>query len=58
MLHPDSIETVVHKTRYKCAHYVKKGLTHEGSLWIEKDGVVYWKELLYVQWLKKLSVLR
>ena len=48
MLHPDSIETVVHKNQYKCECYVKKGHTREGSPWTEKDRIVYWKELLYV----------
>ena len=47
-LHPDSIETAIYKNQYKCERYIKKGLTCEGSPWTEKDGVVYWKELLYV----------
>ena len=42
----ESIEEIVKKTKKEM--YVEEGLTRKDSPWNEREGVVYWKTLLYI----------
>ena len=42
----ESIEEIAKRTKKES--YVEEGLKREGSPWNEKEGVTYWKTLLYI----------